>query len=179
MGSTPIGANFWEGPLKVVRITWDNVDMGKTTADTELTKTEDVKDIIYQQDGTQYHDKIPTGVSWMLTCTLGEITTARLDKLHDAVTQVGNSLKMGKALFHSWREQAAQLEVFAVDEDGDASSDVLQRMIAPLAYPEITGPIQYGADTQRSLPVTFHIFYDTTENVFFYSGYASSLGLTP
>ena len=179
MGLTPGGNNFWDFPLKVVNINWDSIFLGKTMADTELNKTEDVKDITHQQDGTQYHDKIPTGVSHQLVCTLSEITTARLALLHDAITisGLGNSLKAGKKLFHSWREQAKQLEVTAIDGDGDSSADPLQKMIAPKAYPEITGGFIRGADTQTNLQITFHLFFDTVQKIFYYSGNASSLGL--
>jgi hypothetical protein len=181
MGTAPGGNNLWEFPLKVVRITFDNVALGKTNADTELNLIEDVKDIMHQQDGTQPHDKIPTGQFWQLVCTFSEIDTELVALMHDGATASGggNSLSMSKYLFHSYREQAAELIVTAVDEDGDASADALQRLIAPVAYPQITGNFQFGVDTQRNLQITFNIFYDTTERVFFYSGYASSLGITP
>lgn len=181
MGTTPIGNNIWDSALKVVRIAWNGIDLGKTTADTELIKVEDVKDIIYQQDGTQYYDKVPTGISYQLQATFGEITTSLLSQMHDSITKsgAGNSLKTGKYLFHSWIEQAQLLEVTCIDEDGDASTNPLFKMKAPKAYPEITSNIVWGADTQRSLQITFHIFFDSTEKIFFYSGYASSLGITP
>ena len=181
MANAPIGANFWAGPLGVVNIEYDNVDLGKTTADTELNPTFDIKDIVYQQDGTQYYNKIPTGASWILFCTFGEIDTELLEKVLDEVTvsAEGNSLKVGKSLYFSWRENAKQLEVIRVESDGQSSSDPLYRMIAPLAYPEVASGFVWGADTQRNIQVNFHIFYDETEEVFFYNGYASSLGLTP
>ena len=182
MGTTPIGNNIWEGPIGVVRIIYDSVDYGKTTADTELIKNEDVKDITYQQDGTQYYDKVPTGISYQLQVTFGEIDTALLAKMHDSITLsggAGNSLKVGKKLYHSWLEQAKLLEFVHIDEDGDASSDPLHKAKAPKAYPEITSNIIWGADTQRSVQITFHIFFDSTEKLFLYSGYATSLGITP
>jgi hypothetical protein len=181
MANAPIGNNFWEGPLGVVNITYDNVDLGKTTADTELTPTFDIKDIIYQQDGTQYYDKIPTGASWILACTFGEIDTELMKKVLDEVTVSagGNSLKVGKSIYFSWRENAKQLEVVRVESDGQSSTDALFKMIAPLAYPEVASGFIYGADTQRNIQVNFHIFYDASEDVFFYNGFASSLGLTP
>jgi hypothetical protein len=181
MANPPIGKNFWEGPLGVVNIVYDNVDLGKTTADTELNPTFDVKDIIYQQDGTQYFDKIPTGASWILACTYGEIDTELMEKILDEVTVSagGNSVSIGKSLYFSWRDNAKQLEVIRVESDGVSSTDPLFKMIAPKAYPEVASGFIYGADTQRNIQVNFHIFYDDTEEVFFYNGYASSLGITP
>lgn len=181
MGVAPIGNNIWEGPLKVVSLKWNNIELGKTTSDTELAKNEDIKDIIYQQDGTQYHDKVPTGISYQINATFGEIDTELLEEMHDSMVKSGdgNSLKIGKNLFHSWREQAKELEVTAVDGDGDDSTDALQKMIYLKTYPEITSPIVWGADSQRNLAITFHLFYDTDEDCFGYNGYATSLGITP
>jgi hypothetical protein len=91
----------------------------------------------------------------------------------------GNSLKVGQSLYFSFREKAKQLEVIRVTSDGVSSIDPFFKMVAPKAYPEITGNFQWGADTQRNLQITFHLFYDDVEQVTFYNGYASSLGLTP
>jgi hypothetical protein len=177
----PIGNNFWEGPLGVVNIVYNSIDRGKTTADTELTPTFDIKDIIYQQNGTQYYDKVPTGASWILIATYGVITTTLIaDHLDEATKSAGgNSLSVGQSLYFSWRENAKQLEVIRVNSDGNSSVNPLYKMIAPKAYPEVTSGFQWGADTQRNLQISYHIFYDETEQVFFYNGYASSLGITP
>lgn len=181
MGTTPIGNNIWEGSLKVCRLTWKGVDLGKTIGNVEIIKNEDVKDITYQQDGTQYHDKVPTGISWQIQAPLGEISIALLESLHDSMTAsgAGTSMKIGKKLFHSWREQADELTLTAIDEDGDASTDALQKIICPSAYPEITSNIIYGADEQRGITVIFHVLFDETKKVFMYSGYASSLSIAP
>jgi hypothetical protein len=177
----PIGNNAWEGVLGVVRIEYDNLNCGKTTADTEMVPDQDIKDIIFQQDGTKYQDKVPTGIAWMLNCTFGVITTSLLDKMLEGLrpSGSGNSLAIEKSIYFSWRENAKVLIVRRVDSEGIASTDPRHRIKFYLAYPEITGNIQWGADTQRNLAVTFHIFWDETEKAFGYSGYATSLGLTP
>ena len=181
MANPPIGNNIWEGALGVVRIRYNNLDLGKTTADTELVPDQDIKDIIYQQDGTKYYDKVPTGIAWMLNCVFGEISTSLLEQMLDGLEPSGggNSLKMTKSLYFSWRENAKVLIVRRVDSEGVASADPLFRLNFYAAYPEITGNIQWGADTQRNLAITFHIFWDETEQAFGYSGYATSLGLNP
>lgn len=181
MGTTPIGNNIWEGSLKVCRVEYNGVDLGKTIGDVEIIKNEDVKDILYQQDGTQYYDKVPTGVSWQIQVPLGEISISLLTSMHDSMTAsgAGSSMKIGKNIYHSWLEQALELKLKAIDEDGDASTDVLQSITCPKAYPEISTNIIYGADTQRGFTVIFHVFYDTTNDIFMYSGYASSLSITP
>jgi hypothetical protein len=177
----PIGNNIWEGVLGVVRINYNSIDLGKTTADTELVPDQDIKDIIFQQDGTKYQDKVPTGIAWMLNCTFGVITTTLLEQMLDGLDKSGggNSLKFGKSIYFSWRENANPLIVRRVDSEGVASADPLHRMKFYLAYPEITGNVQWGADTQRNLAISFHLFYNETESAFGYSGYATSLGLTP
>lgn len=181
MANAPIGNNIWEGVLGVVRINFDSIDLGKTTADTELVPDQDIKDIIFQQSGTKYQDKVPTGLAWMLNTTFGEITTTLLEKMLNGLTKSGsgNSLKMTRSLYFSWRDNAKALIVRRVDSEGVSSTDPLYRLKFYKAYPEVTGNIQWGADTQRNLAVTFHIFWDETEKAFGYSGYATSLGMTP
>jgi hypothetical protein len=175
----PIGNNFIEGVLGVVRVTFNSVNMGKTTADTEIVPDQDIKDILFQQDGTKYADKVRTGIVYQVNCTFGQLTTARVAELDQGYTVSGggNSMSMGRSLYISWLETfAAQLILTRVDSEGTSSTDPFFRMVFPKAAPEITGNYQYGADTQRNLAVTFHIFYDETLGTFGYFGYASSLG---
>ena len=86
---------------------------------------------------------------------------------------------MTRSLYFSYRENAKPLLVRRVDSEGVSSTDPVYRLKFYSAYPEVTGNIQWGADTQRNLAVSFHIFWDETEKAFGYSGYATSLGLTP
>jgi hypothetical protein len=177
----PIGNNIWEGVLGVVDITFNGIALGKTTADTELVPDQDIKDIIFQQNGTKYADKVPTGIAWTLTCTFGQIDTELLALMNEGfeASGSGNSLMLGKSIYFSWAESSKVLLVTRVDSEGSASADPLHRAKFYKAYPEITGNIQWGADTQRNLAITFHLFYDETESAFGYSGYATSLALTP
>jgi hypothetical protein len=178
MANAPIGNNIFEGPLGVVVVEFDGLDLGKTTADTELMAEEDVKDIIYQQNGTKPYDKVPTGINYMLKVTLGEITTAKIEKLLRGTSAQGNSLKMGRTLYTSLRDAAKALKVTRVDSDGVASTDPRFTMAFYKAIPIIDGGFQWGADTQRNLAISFYIFFDETELAFGYCGYASSLGLS-
>jgi hypothetical protein len=87
-------------------------------------------------------------------------------------------MSFGRDLYRSWLETfAAELILTRVNSDGSASADPFFRMIFPKAAPEITGNYQFGADTQRNLQVTFHIFWDTTLGTFGYFGSSTSLGL--
>jgi hypothetical protein len=177
----PIGNNAWEGVLGVVDIYYNGIYQGRTTADTEMAVTEDVKDIIFQQTGTQYDDKVPTGASHSIVCTFGQITTSRIEQWHPGfeASSSGNSLKMGRNIYVSWKDNAKVLELIRVDSEGTASTDPRHKITFYKAHPGITGNFQWGADTQRNLNVTFFIFYDDSESAFGYSGFATSVGLTP
>ena len=183
MANNPIGNNFWEGVIGVVNITFNSIDMGKTTEDTEIEYMEDIKDILFAQDGTQPADKVRTGQAYQVSATIGQITNARLAAVmpgHFTASGVGNSAKLSRQLYRSLlTNEAAALLLKRVDSDGASSSDALYQLKFYKAAPMITGNFQYGADTQRNLQITWYCFYDTTNSAFGYSGYASSLSLTP
>lgn len=180
MANKPIGSNFIEGELGVVLAEFDDVSLGKTTEDTELEFVEDVKDIIFQQDGTQPADKIPTGQAFMVTMTIGEITTARLEKIMRGFTSSGNgnSAKLGRDLYRSGKDNfAKKLVLKRVDSDGNAWGNHYYWLTFYAAMPMITGNFQWGADTQRNLQIQFYCFYDDTNGAFGYMGHATSVGL--
>ena len=181
MANPPIGVNVWEGVLGVVDIYFNNVYLGKTTADTELAIDEDLKDVIFQQDGTKYYDKVRTGIAWMLNCTFGQIDTDLAVTLLQGWVKstTGNSVKIGRSLYQSMRNnEALPLEIRRVDSEGNPSTDPRHRIKFWLAAPQVTGNFQWGADTQRNLAVTFFIFFNENEEAFGYSGYATSVSVT-
>ncbi len=178
--NAPIGNNFWEGPLGVCNVEFNNVDLGKTTASTIIERIEDIQDIIYQQNGTQPYDKIPSGLAYQITCTFGEIDTALMVALMRGVTASGggNSVALGHDLYRSGRDNfSQQLVVKRVDSYGNSSTDPFFQLTFYKAFPIITGNIEYGSDVQKGLEVQFYIFYDETNEAFGYSGNASSVGL--
>ncbi len=182
MANAPIGNNFWEGPLGVVNVEFNTVALGKTTAATSIEFIDDVFDVIYQQNGTQPYDKIPTGQAYQVTCTFGEIDTELMTTLFRGVTRSSgsgnNSVKLGRDIYRSGRDSFAQTLVLKkVDSDGVSSTDPLYQLNFYLAMPTITGAIEYGSDTQKNVEVQFYCFYDETHGAFGYSGYASSVGL--
>jgi hypothetical protein len=175
----PIGNNILEGPLGVVDIVFDSVYLGRTTADTEITAEEDNKEILYQQDGTKPDDFIPTGISYIAAVTFGEIDSGLLNKIQRGFTGNASSGTFGKDIYVSRKDNAKVLKIIRVDSEGQRSTDPKMIMTFYLASPEVTGSIMYGADTQRSLPCNFYIFYNKDESAFGYYGNASSQGLTP
>lgn len=180
MANPPIGNNFWEGPLGVVLATFKGVDLGKTIDEATIEYVEDIKDILYAQDGTQPYDKIPTGQAYMITMTFGQITVDLLRNLLRGVTKSGdgNSAKLGRDIYRSGRDNfTGQLVLRRVDSDGNASADDLFKLLFFKAMPLITGNVPYGPDTQRGIEIQFYCFYDETNEAFGYSGYASSVGL--
>jgi hypothetical protein len=181
MANNPMGANFWEGVLGVVNIEFNGVDLGKTTADTEIQIDQDIKDIIFQQNGTKYSDKVRTGVVYNVTCTFGEISTSLIETVMtgNVASQDGKSLKMGRSIYQSMKDnESYPLVLKRVDSDGNSSADKLYQMKFYKASAMVTGNFQFGADTQRNIAVTFAIYWDETKDAFGYSGYASCFGLS-
>lgn len=175
-----LGNNFIEGPLGVVQLEFDGVDLGKTLDDTEIEKIEDVFDVLYAQDGTQPADKVRTGEAFQVTCQLAEQTLTRLEKVMAGVTKAGNSAKFGRELYLSGKDNEAKvLKIKRVDSDGVVSADDHFILVFYEAWPQVTGPTTYGPASQRVLPVTFYCFFNSTNLAFGYFGNASSVGLTP
>jgi len=174
----PLGSNFIEGPLGVVQITFDSVDLGLTIDEANLEFIEDIKDIFYAQYGTQPADKIPTGQAYQLTCKFGQPTWARLEKLLRGLTVSGNNALAGRDLYRSGITSFAKsMSVARVDSTGVISANPLYRIVCPKAMPMVTNLGAFGPDQQREVEVNFYIFFDTTISAFWYAGYASSLGL--
>lgn len=177
----PIGTHFFEGELGVVQLEFDGADLGLTTEDTEIEFVEDIKDILFQQKGTQPYDKIPTGSAYRIKAKFGQINNTLLEKLLRGVTKSGiggKSLKLGRDIYRSGRVNfAKELILYRVDSEGDESTDPYFKCTFYSAMPLEFDSMPFGADTQRGLTVTFYCFFDETKNAFGYTGYASSLGL--
>lgn len=175
-----LGNNFMEGPLGVVKLEFDGVDLGKTLGGAEIEFIEDVFDIMYDQDGTQPGDKVRTGCAWQITTQLAEQTLTILEKVMSGIVRAGQSAKLGRELYLSGKENEAKvLKIYRVDSDGVKSTDDHFILTFYKGWPQVTGPVTYGPDAQRSLPVTIYCFYDDDNNAFGYFGNASSVGLTP
>lgn len=177
----PIGNNFIEGPLGVVLLNFNSVDLGKTTDETSIEWIEDIKDILYAQDGTQPYDKIPTGQAYQLTTKMGQPTWLRLEQVLRGLTVSGsgNSAALGRDIYRSGRDNFSfPLIVRRVDSEGNPSTNPLFRLYFYKAFPMVTGPIgAFGPDTQREVEVNFYIFYDETNEAFGYTGNPTSVGL--
>lgn len=164
-------SKLFSGPLGVVKIGFKGYDLGKTIADSNLSPDQDIKDIIYQQDGTKPADHVRTGIEFILSCTLGEISTGLLVALMGGVTSQNaivteDSGLLGRSIYQSMLDNEADvLKVVAVDENGVASEEVEDRILFYSAIPIVDGElINWGADTQRNFPVQFrikfHVFAD-------------------
>lgn len=153
-------------PLGVVQVGFNGFDMGKTTADSMLTPDQDIKDILYQQDGTKAADSVRTGLEYILKVTFGEINTGLLLQLMSGLSSENHdpaedSMTFGRCLYRSMRDDEAKvLRVVAVDCDGIPSAldaDILNWYEAiPIVNADL---IVWGADTQRNIPVEFKIKY--------------------
>lgn len=157
-------SKLFEGPLGIVQVGFKGYDLGKTTEDAVLTPDQDIKDITYQQDGTKAADHVKTGLDYVLTVTLGEIATGLLELLMAGIssqntTPTDDSGTIERSLYLSMRDnEAGGLKVAAVDENGEPLSDLEHLLNFYEAIPIINGDlINWGADSQRNLPVEFKI----------------------
>ena len=157
-------SKLFEGPLGVVKIGFKGYDLGKTGADTTLAPDQDVKDIIYQQDGTKASDHVRTGIEYILSCTFGEIKTGLLIQLMSGLSTkttlpTSDSGVIDRNVYQSMRtNEAGSLKIVSVDANGAASVNLEDILNFYEAIPLVTGElVNWGADTQRNLPVEFHI----------------------
>lgn len=157
-------SKLFEGPLGVVQIGFNGYDLGKTIADSNLSPDQDIKDIIYQQDGTKPADHVRTGIEYILSCTFGKIKTGLLTALMGGVSSENtdsndDSGTIGRNIYQSMRDnEAGVLKIVSVDENGVASEEVEDRILCYEAIPIVDGElINWGADTQRNFPVQFRI----------------------
>lgn len=179
MANPPIGLSFIEGSLGVVKLTFNNIALGKSLGACEIEKVEDYVEIKHDQDGTQPFDFICTGEAWKVTVPLSEITIANLKSVMRGITEAsGGSYKFGKDMLISCRDNfAKKLVLTRVESDGSESTDPMFRLNFYKAFPRLTGTIGFTVDAQRVMNVEFYIFEDITNNAFGYVGYNSSLGI--
>lgn len=157
-------SKLFEGPLGVVKIGFKGFDLGKTTADSNLTPDQDVKDILYQQEGSKAADHVRTGIDYILNVTFGEISTGLLALLMGGISTAQvlateDSGTINRSIYKSMRDnEKGVLRVWAVDENGVAQTDLEHILNFYEAIAIVSGElINWGADTQRNLPVEFRI----------------------
>jgi len=161
-------SKLFAGPLGVVKIGYKGYDLGKTSAETTLKPDQDIKDIIYQQDGTKAADRVRTGLTYVLTATFSEIKTSLLKQLVAGIdssntSSDSDSAVIGRSVYQSMRNnEAGVLKVAACSGDGIPSEDAEDIMYFYEAIANVNGNlVNWGADTQRNLTVEFHIFFHT------------------
>lgn len=157
-----------EGPLGVVKIGFAGFDLGKTNDDANLTPDQDIKEIMYQQDGTKAADHVKTGIEYILAATFGEIKTGLLRLMMGGISSASvggatDSGTIGRNIYSSMlNNEANVLKIAAVDENGIASESDEDIMFFYTVIPLVEGElINWGADTQRNFPVSFRIKYYT------------------
>lgn len=172
------GTNIFDTPLGVVFIDYKGVDLGKTTDATKLMNEEDLKDILYQQNGTKPFTKIRTGVSWMIQCVLGNPGLQRLGLINPNMKPSPSFISMdfSRQLFVDLQDEAGRLVVTEMINN-IRSTDPKRIMVFPKAAARMTTEIGWGVDLQRTVGVEFWCFVNEATQSFGYSGYASSLGL--
>ena len=186
-------SNILDGPLGVVQLylresgSAVEINLGKTTAASELSFDHDWLDVIYQQTGTKPADKIETGKLVMVSATFGEIENDLIAYLDNGNTLSGSGASLGfstNQYVSLLDSNSYELIIRSVNSNGVTSTSDSERIVMYKAIPEITGVINFDAASQKSLAVSFYCFkqeYTNTissalEQSFGYLGVASSLG---
>lgn len=159
-------SRLFVGPLGVVKIGFAGWDLGKTTADATLTPDQDIKDIMYQQEGSKPADHVRTGIEFILSATFGEISTGLVSLLMSGITsqepsQPDDGGMIDRNIFSSMLDsEAGAMKVAAVDVNGIAETDLEHILNFYEVIPIVSGElVNWGVDTQRNLPVDFRIKY--------------------
>lgn len=154
------------GPLGVVKVGFKGYDLGKTTAETTMKVDQDIKDIIYQQDGTKPADKVRTGAVVLITGTFGEVKTKTLALLQAGITAGHTSADedfgvLGRSVYQSMRDnEVGGLKLAACSADGIASEEPEDQFCFYEAVFNLTGNlVNWGADVQRGLPFEIYVFF--------------------
>lgn len=151
-------------PLGVVQVFFKGYDLGKTTEEASLVPDTNMKDIMFQQDGTKASDHVITGEDYILNATFGVIKTSLLKLLKygiasENVLPTEDNGDINRSLYQSLRDNfAGVLKVAACTANGVPSEEEEDILNFYEAIPIIDGNlINWGADTQRGLKVAFHI----------------------
>ena len=157
-----------DGYLGVVKLAFKGYDLGKTNAETTLKIDQDIKDIVFQQDGTKASDKVRTGSMVIISGALAEVSTKKLALLQAGITAGHSSASedfgvIGRSLYQSMRDnEAGVAKVAACSADGIASELPEDQLCFYEAFIVLSGNlINWGADVQRSLPFEMHIPFHT------------------
>lgn len=158
---TPYGSKLFDGPLGVVQLGFAGYNLGYTNADTILKPDADIKDIMAQQTGTKARDHTVTGTDWTLTATMTEISTELLKVVApyfiESSGSAGNDHGFFKAdQYTSLKDTIAGVLRVAPVVNQVPSEDIEDIINFYTVIPKIDGDlINWGADSQRNLPVTF------------------------
>lgn len=173
--------NFIGGAdVGAVQIRIDGIDYGKSEGSAEIEYVEDIFDSFRAQNGTQPTDKTVTGQAWLLRLNFADPSPALYNILTRGGTVSGNgkSYSAGCELYKSGRANHGHLvELTRLEGCDQPSSDPADKLTFLNMMFTVTGPTEYGPDTQKIIPAEGYAFLDETAGVFWWSGYESSLGL--
>ena len=163
----PGNSQLLAGPLGNGYIAFDGWNLGLTTEDTNLEFDKDIKDILYSQRGTKPSDHVETGKLMVLNATFGEVSTSLLKLIDYAF--ISNASDDGTGddsgvfidyMYKSLRENKAKvLRFIAADANGEPLTQDYNIKNFYEAVPIIESTyLNWGADTQRNVPVRFMIY---------------------
>ena len=163
----PGNSGLLVGPLGNVLMGYNGYMLGLTTEDTSLANQEDVKDILYSQEGTQPSDHVTTGKLLVVNGAFAEISTALLKLIVPGFNSLStpgvgdDSATIGRFIYTSHRQNRAKaLRLYATNSGGNALLDDESVLNCYEAIFLITDTIlNWGADTQRNVAFQCIIYY--------------------
>lgn len=150
--------------VKPCTITWNEVELGYTQGDVEISMEEQGVDITAHQSGSEVLDHIRTGSNVEVTLTVQETSMAQLQTLFEvaggAHTPTSGTEASGWGRSQRFSGQLADAQLLVLKPVG--ASDNSENISFWKAYPMVNSMV-ISAENPRAVEVTFKCFDDTTK----------------
>jgi hypothetical protein len=143
--------------------------LGKTNGGLTVNFDADFLDVLYQQEGTKKADDIMTGLMYSITVPFAQLSTKLLTLITPGISSSvvdfsaeDDSMVIGRDMYQSRRDnEGGVLKIAACGPDGVASEELEDIMNFYSAVVKPDGALlNYEAGTQRTVPVTFEIYWN-------------------
>jgi len=177
-----MGTEFWSGYVGPGQMIYNSVDLGFTINNIEIERIPIYKEITVAQQGSAMYEQVQTGEYWRIRGTVTDITLTKIAAWNHAavVSGAGTAVKFTTSpLYKSFRDNYAKtLLIKRTDENGAVTTQDQYILTWPKAIVVHTSEAYtVGPEDQRVVNIEFHALRDTTNNLYGYSGAASSNGL--
>jgi len=150
--------------IEPMDVTWNGTDLGATEGGVEVSFTEDLVDVVADQEGTRVLDAIRSGNSVEVSLTLKEMTVARWSQMFEdagggSLTPGGGTEVVGFGKSKNFTAISTQAAALTLKPTG--SSDDLRNLLFHKAYP-IPESISFVGDATEGMSVSFRVIPDAT-----------------